>query len=191
MGTLYGNSNGVLGMVDNAGLAQIVSGSALSTVNGTSPVTGTGNVAVGFMTVPGGDVVAGSSFIGHASGNFTVGATVPSTAIFGVFWGGGSGTQIGTLSIPAADMPSGTLSAAGWFMDAEINFISKTESEVTLKVGWHSGSGVAASVQLFTVTTTTGLSTTGSENLALCFAWGSAPGSQSFVTNTCRLARVA
>lgn len=187
---LYADSaSGQMGVVSSAALAQQVSGSFLSSVNGTSPITSTTLTAIGFRTIPSGDPVAGASYQIHASGTFTLSSTPTNPPTFSVFWGGIAGTQIASLQIPAGDMPAGAVTAAGWFADAEVNWTSATATEVTLTVGWHSGNGVGASLQRFTVIDTTGLSTSGNHNLSLAFQWGTL-GSPSLTTNVCRIGRV-
>lgn len=175
---------------DAAGFPQNLSGSQLSSVDTTS-VTGTALTALGHRSIPASSVNAGSAHRIKASGSFTFGATPPSTATFSVWWGGIAGTQIASLQIPAADMPAGAVVQAGWWVDAEVEWLATTATEVTLKVGWHSGSGVGASVTLFATIDTSALVTTGANNLTLAFQWGSAPASTQLQTNVVRVGRVA
>ena len=174
-------------VTDGAGLALQVSGSKLANVAGTQ-ITGTTLTSIGFMTVPGGDVETGASYQIHASGSFSHGTSVPSSETFTVFWGGIGGTAIATLAVPTI---TASLSGSAWFLDAEVNWISTTECEVTLRLGWHTAGGVAGSVTWFTVAETTGLSTTGNENLSLGFKFGSAPAGTNFLCDVSRIGRVA
>ncbi|HVB42289.1 MAG TPA: hypothetical protein VNF47_06210 [Streptosporangiaceae bacterium] len=142
------------------------------------------------MTVPGEDVEAGASYQIHASGSFSTGTTVPSSATFTVFWGGTAGTSIGGLAVPAAGLWASS-SGSAWILNAEINWISTTEAETSVVLHWHTASGVSGSVTWHAVALTTGLSTTGNENLSLAFQWGSAPAGTSIVCDIERTGRVA
>jgi hypothetical protein len=169
-----------------SGLTAVLSASKQANAN-TANVGTTANSSLGFMTVPANDVVAGSSYEGHASGSFSTGASPPASATFRVYWGGTGGTAIAALAVPA--VPA---NAAGqpWYMDFEANWQSTTAVEVTLRVGWHNGTGVANSVTVFTVSNTTGLTTTSSENLSMAFQWGSAPGGQQLLCDVSRLGKI-
>lgn len=185
---LYGGSDGQPAYVNPQGLQQQISGSKLASAN-TANVTTTALTSLGFMTVPASDVETGASYQVHASGSFSTGNSVPTSATFKVFWGGTGGTVIATLAIPGT--LAANLSGAGWFADAEINWLSTSEAAVTLRVGWHTGSGVAGSVVYFAIADTTGLTTGSNQNLSLGFQWGSAPGGQQLLCDICRLGRVA
>ena len=189
---------GRVGLVDGGGNPETVSGngwtantssSRLAGIAGISALNTTVLTSAGFTSVPGGDVQAGTSYDIHASGSYATGASAPSGITLGIYWGGIGGTAIATLSPPG---PIGTnLSGVNWYLDAEVNWRSATEVQVTLVVGWRNASGVGNSTFLYVVTDTTGLSTTGSENLSVGVQWGSAPTGTSFNCDICRIGRVA
>lgn len=185
--TLNTDGSGYPQFSDNAGLLLWASGSKQASVN-TANVTTTANSSLGFMTVPAGDVVQGSTYEGHASGSFDTGSSVPSSATFRVYWGGIAGTIIASAAMPVIPANASGLS---WFMDFEANWMSTTEVEVTLTVGWRSGAGISNSQVYYVVAQATGLSTGGNENLSMAFQWGSAPGGQQLLCDVSRLGRIA
>lgn len=191
--TLNSDSTGAPTITNGPGLTQQISGSKLANPAAAGPYpiqdTGTTQTSLGFMTVPANDVETGSSYQIHASGSFSTGTSVPSSATFTVFWGGIGGTAIATLAIPGTLAAS--LSGAGWFVDAEVNWVSTTQCEVRLIVGWHTSSGVSGSEILFVVANTSGLTTSSNENLSLGFKWGSAPTGTNFLADVFRAGRVA
>lgn len=187
---------GQLATVNSSGLggsgssAVHVSTSFPVNANGTSPVTGTSLTSIGFRSISAGDPVNGTTYDVHASGNFTQTAHSSGAGpTFGIYWGGIAGTALATLQIPAADMAAGALSGSGWELDAEVNWTSATTAEVSLHVGWHNGSGVAAGIQLFVVVDSSGLTTASSENLSVGFQWDTVTTGASLVTNVCRVGR--
>lgn len=173
-------------MTQDSGLSMSLSGSRLANVAGTV-ITSTAITALGSLTVPGGDVQAGSSYLCHASGSFTTAALAPSNQRMILYWGGTGGTIIAELDPPV----TAGLTGAGWFCDCEVNWLSTTSVEVAMTVGWHNGSGVAASQTFFVVVLTTALVTTGSNDLTLAWKWGSVPAGTSFVCDTIRFAKAA
>lgn len=191
--TLNTDAAGYPTVTDGAGLTQQVSGSKLANPAAAGPYpiqdTGTGLTSLGFMTVPAGDAETGSSYQIHASGSFSTSASVPSSATFTVFWGGIGGIPIATLVVPGPLAAS--LSGAGWYLDAEINWISAASVKVTLVVGWHAGPGVTGSEVVFVIGSASGLATNVSENLSLGFQWGSAPAGTSLACEVFRASRVA
>jgi len=185
--TLGTDSAGYPQMTDNAGLTGKLSTSHGAQVGGTT-VTNTNQTALGTLTVPFGDVENGAAYTIHASGSVTTGDSPPSSATFTLLWGGIGGTSIARLAIPTLNS---NLSSAGWFVDVEIDWISIAETEVTLKVGWHTGQGVANTVEWFSVATTDGLATNAAKDLVLAFQWGSAPGGQTLRSDIVRFGRLA
>jgi hypothetical protein len=181
------DASGYPAFTDNAGLPQQVSGSALAQAS-TADITTAGVASIGYLPVPAGDVEAGASFTGHASGSFSTGATVPSGCSFSVWWGGISGTQVAQLQVPVIPASAAGLS---WFCDFELNWMTTSEAECTLTVGWRTGSGVSASAVWYVVGIASGLPTSGTENLSMAFSWGSAPGGQQLLCDVCRIGRVA
>jgi hypothetical protein len=185
--TLGTDAAGYPQMTDNAGLTGKLSTSHGAQV-GRTTVTNTNQTALGTLTVPRGDVENGAAYTIHASGSVTTGNPAPSSATFTLFWGGIGGTTIATLAIPTLNA---NLSSAGWFLDVEIDWISTTESEVTLKVGWHTANAVANTVEWFSIATTTGLATNAAKDLVFAFQWGSAPGGQTLQCDIVRFGRLA
>lgn len=188
----YGASSaGYPVITDSNGSQQQVSGSKLAAVN-TANVTTTANSSLGFFGVPASDVSVGSSFQGHASGSFSTGASVPTSATFKVYWGGITGTVIASLAVPS--IPA-SASGLGWWIDFEANWMAigngTAEVEVTLKVGWHTLAGVSNSVVYHVVANTSSLNTTIAQNLSMAFQWGSAPGGQQLLCDVSRVGRVA
>jgi len=184
---LYGAA-GQLGMVNISGLAENISGSFLSNVSGTSPITTAGTQLISARTIKANDVVTGASYQIHASGTFTTGGIAPTSATFYVYWGGSGGTLLDSIAVVTLN-PS--LTNAGWAVEAETNFLSTTEAETTLTLKWHTAGGAAGSAQWFAISDVTGITTSSDETYGLNFAWGSAPGSQSLATDVCRIGRVA
>lgn len=190
---------GRVGLVDSGSNPQVVSGAGWTGNIGGSKLAGVRTISglattvltsAGFTSVPGGDVEAGTTYQIHASGSFSTGSgTAPSGITFSVFWGGIAGANIASASPPGAIGTS--ISGAGWYIDAEVNFLSTTEAEVTLRVGWHTAAGIGNEVSVFSIADTTGLSTGGSQNLSLGIQWGSAPTGTSLNCDACRLGRVA
>ena len=183
------DAGGYPAVTDNAGLALNVSGSQLANIGGTT-VTTVSLTSLGFLTVPAFDVEAGASYQVHASGSFTTGGSAPSSATFGVYWGGVGGVVLASLAVPAAGLITGA-SGLGWAVDAEVNWISTTQAETTLTLKWHTASGVAGSVEWFAVSNVSGLATGGIKNLSLGFTWGSVPASTSLQSDIMRAGRVA
>lgn len=178
-------------LINSNGLTQQASGSKLANSSSlTYPVTitGTADTSIGFMTVPAANVEVGASYQMHASGSFSTGGTAPSSATFGVWWNGVDGTQIGSLGIPEL---TANQSGSGWDLDAEINFTSLTECEVSLRVGWHTSAGIGGSVTWFSVNKTSGLTNDTAKNLSLGFKWGSAPSGTNFLCDVFRAGRIA
>jgi len=185
-GQLYADSGpGELGQIDVAGLQTFLSGSQLAQVGGTT-VTTVNITALGSLNVPGGDIVAGSSFRWHASGSFGMGTT-PSNARMLLYWGGTGGTIIAEIDPPI----TAGLSGAGWACDGEVNWITKTSCEVTMYVWWHNAAGAVGTVVEFVVTLTTGLSTSGANNLTLAWKWGSVPAGTTLTCDTIRFGKAA
>lgn len=176
-------------VVSGAGLTSNISGALAQPASASLPVT-VSNAAltsIGFRTIPGGDNETGTSDDIYASGFFTTGNPVPASATFSVFWGGTGGTLIGSLAVPT--IPA-SVTNLGWYVRATVVWISSSNAEVTLEVGWHTAAGVGSSAVYF-ATSNTGSLSTASNNLSLAFQWGSAPGAQSLVADTFRLARVS
>lgn len=174
--SLSTDATGYPTLTDEAGLSLNVSGSKLAnpSSSGTYPITVTNTTltSLGFMAVPGGDAEAGSTYTLHASGQFSLGSTAPSSAEMIVFWGGTAGNNVGSVSIPV--LTTG-LTNAPWIIDAEITWLSVYECAVDLVLRWRTASGVGGSVSWFGAQTTTSLDTSVSHNLSLGFQWGSAP----------------
>jgi hypothetical protein len=175
-------------VVSGAGLVSNISGAIAQPSAASLPVTITGGslTSIGFRQFPAGDNEAGSSQELFGSGFFTTGNPAPASGTFGVYWGGTGGTLIGSLAVPSLG-PS--LTSLGWFARATIVWVSTTNAEVCLEVGWHTSAGVGGSAVYFTNTNTTGLAVT-AQNLSLAFQWGSTPGGQSLIADTFRCERV-
>lgn len=189
---------GRVGLVDAGGNPETVSGagwtgnttaSKLAQVNNVSGLATAALTSCGFTVVPGGDVEAGTTYKIHASGFYSTGASAPTGITFGVFWDGIGGTNV------ASATPSGTIgnniTAASWYLDAEVNWKSGTEAEVTLVLGWRNANGIANSLFFYTVADTTGLVTNATKNLSVGVQWSSAPAGTSFGCDICRFERKA
>lgn len=180
------SSGGYITATDGAGFTQNLSGCRFNSVTNAT-VSSTSQLALGFRTIPANDVENGCAYSIHASGFFTTGTT-PSSATFSVFWGGLGGSNIGNLAIPTI---TAGLTNAGWALDAIVDWISTTNAEVKIYLKWHTGSGVSGSAEWFTVSNTTALVTSTSNNLTLAFQWGSAPGATSLGCDVVRIGRIA
>lgn len=191
--TLYKASGGVAFSVNGgngqvttaAGLAQNISGSFVSNVN-VSTVTSTTLTSVGFRSIPANDVVTGARYHGYLSGKFSTGATAPSGATFGVYWGGVAGTLLCAINVPSIPV-----SATGdiWSFEFDVVWTSTTACEARVSLYWTNSSGTQ--VFNWNLADVTGLTTTAAENLACGFQWGSAPASTSLAVNTCLISRIA
>lgn len=187
------DSSGYPVLTDENGMTLNISGSKLANPAGSGPypitVSNASATSLGFMTVPQGDVETGTTYDIHATGFFSTGASVPSSAVFNLHWGGIAGTNIGSLTIPGTILANA--STLGWTFDAEANWASTTEVIVTITVGWHTATGVGGSTVYFTVSDTTGLVTnSGNKNLSLGFVWGTAPSGTSLTCNAFRAGRL-
>jgi hypothetical protein len=181
------DSSGWPTITDDNGLSMNMSGSALSAVD-TPSVPNASTQTLGHLPVPAGDVEADCAFTGHLSGFFsTASGSAPSSANFAIVWGS---TAIASLSVPAAGLWTGA-SGAGWWLDFEVDFTSTTAAECVIKLGWHTGTGVAASVTWHLTGAQTGLTTTAARNLSVQFTWGSAPSGTQLQTDVCRIGRAA
>jgi hypothetical protein len=185
---LYGiTASGQMGIQNSSSLALGISGSALAAVGGTT-ITSTTKTSIGFLNIPAGDVVAGACYECFAAGSYTTGTSVPSGATFGIYWGGVAGTALVTIS-PVSIATSA--SAAGWFIRAEVLWLSATAAFVNCELGWHTAAGVTGSTVWFAYGNVSGLTTSSGENLSLGFTWGSAPASTSLFCAASRVGRIA
>lgn len=181
---------GQMGLVNASGFAQQISGSGLNTTS-TTNITGTALTDLGHITVPAGDLVAGSAFQIHASGSFSTGTSAPSSETFGVFWNN-TGTNIVSLAVPTRTT---SLSGAFWSLDSEINWLGigvTGKAEGVIRLCWRIGSGVSGSAFWHVTGFNSSLaSTLATQSLGLTFQFGSAPTGTDFNCDTIRIARIA
>jgi hypothetical protein len=172
---------------DTLGLTMLICASQLAGVGGTT-ITTTALTSLGFKSIPGNEVEAGTSFPFRGSGSFSTGGVAPASAIFFLYWGGIGGTIIGSLAVPAAGL---WINAAGqgYIVEGEVNWIDAATAEVSMELRWRTAAGVGASVTWHSVIKTAGLSTSGAQNLSMAFQWGANPG--TLISDITRIGKAA
>jgi hypothetical protein len=157
---------------------------------GIANITVNGPTQIAAKTIPPSTAAAGVKFEIESEGNFSTGLSAPTAMNFAAYWGPvGSaltGAQLATVAVPAAGLWA-SASNSGWHLDGTVVFTSATACSCSLRLSWHTGTGVGASVYYFLVGLTSSLTTGVQRDLALAFGYSGA--GVTLVSNYCHINR--
>lgn len=176
-----------MSIVSSSGAFYYISGSKAAMVTGTT-VANAAKTSLGFMLVKANDIGGGTTHQIHAAGFYSTGASVPSSATFGVWWGGITGTLLASI-VPPTIIASA--SNANWILDCELNWLSASSVHISVILHWRTAGGIGGSAVFETTATVTGLTTTSDQNLSVSFQWGTAPASTSLSNPAIRFGAAA
>jgi hypothetical protein len=172
------NVSGCITAVGNPG------SQTLSTLKGYAPIIANTTVAntvtktqlAGF-SIPGGEPEIGATYELEVYGSHSVTGTP--TLLFGLYWGGVSGTSLVNSAVITA--PTSGISGAAWRTHALVTFRTATTVTVEMKVGLVSNTSSGSLIEwLYTTgTTTVTVSSSSASVLALGFTWGTASASNT------------
>lgn len=161
-------------------------------ITSVSNITANGPTEIGALTIPASTLAAGVKWTIEYSGYFSTGGTPPGSVTWTVNWGpvgtATSGAQIATLAIPAAGLLT-SASSLGCWVRCTVWGKSATSTATSLRVGWHTATGVSGSAQWFSNANNTGLTGNLDRDLDLAFAY--AGSGMTLATDAVHIARAA